>query len=186
VPSEAAPLFLQLALTTTFKRGPETIPPGAYEITISHVDPPILTNPIIKTDPITGIPIHKFPKAHPDLQTVVLTFDKPIPSGDATMVAKLLDGRTIRIHFDAILKTKDDQGKEEEIVPGSPTIKLKTQAWSPSSKGYTENDLLGAKGRLYSHDFPADAPVPSAPPLQKVNANLNYLRNLQSQGRRIP
>lgn len=180
VPTEAGRLFLELALTTTFKRGPESVPPGAYEVKIAGVTEVIKTNPM---NPVTKK--LRIPNAPADLQNAVLTFDNPVPSGDATLVAKLTDGRTIRIMLYEIPTKKNDDSTIVDIIAGSPTSALKTQSWSPQIKGYTENDLMGAKARLYSHDFPADAPVPSAP-LQRINSNLNFLRNVQSQTRRIP
>ncbi|MDB5343215.1 MAG: hypothetical protein JWP89_1592 [Schlesneria sp.] len=83
VPSDAGPLFMDLAMRTTFKRGPESVIPGSYDVVISEVS-------ITKTNPIgesTGKPV--LPNAPADLQNAIITFNAPVPSGDATLVAKL-------------------------------------------------------------------------------------------------
>ena len=99
------------------------------------------------------------PKRPGDLTIAYLTLSSPVPSGDATMVAKLTDGRTLRIQLKRVPKRMKD-GEEVPVPDGEPTTEFRTLAWSPKATGYTEHDLVGAKARIYSHDYPPDAPMP--------------------------
>ncbi|WP_157368993.1 hypothetical protein [Zavarzinella formosa] len=176
VPKEASQEFFNLAMTTTFLRGPEAAPPGAYEGTILSV------TSVVKTNLKDGMPI--IPTLPGDLTTAQLNLSMPVPSGDATMVAKLTDGRTIRVFLKRIPTRIDEDGKKVNVPDGEPTTAFSTRPWSPAATGYTELDLVGAKVRLYSNDFPPDAPVPAPKTLHRIKADLNYLRNLPNPIRR--
>lgn len=176
VPVDAGKDFLDLTMATTFKRGAESAPPTAYEVTILSAKA-TLTN----LDPKTNIP--KDPKLPGDLRFADLTFSSELLNGDATMVAKLKDGRTFKIDL-IRATTRIKEGKKENVDPGDPTDVLTTKPWSPKAKGYTELDLLGAKARIYSHDYPPDAPVAAPRTLQRIRADVNFIRNRQTQIRR--
>ena len=160
VPVDAAPQFLELAMNTTFMRGPEAAISGAYEVTVTRLSEPVLT---------------KNPKK-PDEITVQVFLSSPVPNGSATMVAKLHDGRTMKIPLQRVETVKKD-GEDKKVQEGEDTTELGLLPWSPKEKGYTEQDLIGAKARIYSDKFPADAPVPAARTIQKINGNLNFLKN---------
>ncbi len=156
VPADAGPAFLDLTLKTTFMRGPETAPPSAYEVTILDA----------KATP-TGIG---------DFRSAKITFSPDIRNSDATMVVRLASG-THRIHLLQANQRVQD-GKNVNIAKGDMTNVLQTKAWSPTAQGYTENDLNGAKARIYSHEYPPDAPAPALAPLQRIRSDVNFLRNL--------
>lgn len=170
IPAAAAPKFLELSLLTTFQRGPEAVPSGAYEVNIVGVE---VLKPKQALDP----------KAAGDLIAADLTFSASVPNGTATMVARLTDGRTIRMG----LKGRDMvilDDKKVDLPDGKLTPVLRTYFWSPKTKGYTEHDLMGAKARIYSHEFPADAPTPSVLPVEQIRASVNFLKNQPVQLRR--
>lgn len=177
IPVEAAPQFLDLAMRTTFMRGPEAAPPGAYEVTITAVTKVEKPN----LDPKTGKPIDE--NRPGDLTIAYLTFSATIPSGDGTMVAKLTDGRTVRLFLKRVPTMLKD-GKEVPVRDGEPTTDFRTLAWSPKATGFTENDLVGAKARVYSNEYPPDAPVPLPRMVQRIKADTNFLRNQQAEFRR--
>ena len=171
VPVEAGPMFLNLAMITTFKRGPESVPPGAYEVTIVDVKVEAKNG----INPKTGE--RKYPMLPADLIEATLTFSESLPNGDATMIAKLTDGRTFQIPLHFITKDIKD-GVEQEVKQGDLTTKLKTADWSPQKTLYTDLDLRGARARIYSQNYPATTQVIGSHPLQRINSNLNYIRNL--------
>lgn len=176
VPVSAAPAFLDLAMKTSFMRGPETAPPGAYEVTVTNVEA-VRTNQDPKTLKVID------PKRPGDLLFTKLTFSASIPNGNATMVAKLADGRTIKMELRRIT-TKVVDGEEVQAKEGEPTSVLTTLAWSPQSTGYTELDLINAKARIYSHDFPIDAPAPAPQALSRIRSDVNFIRNQRATFRR--
>jgi hypothetical protein len=166
VPAEAGKDFLDLTMKTTFKRGPESAPPSAaYEVTIVSANT-ILTNPKVS-----------------DQRFAKLTFSAEVPNGDATLVAKLTDGRVIKMDL-LQLNTEIKDGKEVPIKRGAKTSVLETMSWSPKALGYNENNLIGAKARIYSQDFPPDAPAPAPQAVQRIRSDVNFIRNQQTQSTR--
>ncbi len=153
VPAEAGPAFLDLVLRTSLMRGPETVPPvpAAYEVKIVQV-----------------IGVSKVGRG--DLTNATLVFDKPVPDGEGTLVADLDDGRRIKVAVWPV--DKDADGKR--VLLSQPTNRLEIQ-WSPSKDGFTENNLIGRPARVYSRDYPPEAPVPN-PILRQISTNVNQIR----------
>ena len=82
------------------------------------------------------------------------------------------------------LKVAVAPSKEVAAPDGELTTEFKTIPWSPKEKGYTEHDLVGAKARIYSHDYPPDAPVAAPRTVQRIQSGVNFLVNQQGQVRR--
>jgi hypothetical protein len=151
VPLEAAPAFQQLLLKTSLMRGPETTPPGAYEVQVTavHVD-------TIRKD-----------------GTVVaaLTFNPTVPNSAGLLVMKL-DGRTVKIPLAPLFLTPDNKPVDE----GAFTDRLQAQ-WNPAVRGASPDDLVNKRVRVYSYLYPPEAAVPSPvtqqvlDQLQRINAN---------------
>jgi len=160
VPFEAAPLFQELVLKTTFMRGPETAPPAAYEVQIVAA----------RDVKLTG---------SRDALNATLYFDKEVPNGTATLVTKL-DGRTIRLRLRPIFEREDDPDKS--LALGDPTKRLRAGPWSPKDQGFSPDDLLQKKARVYSHDYPPEAPTPSPLP-QRIYRGVDRIRAVQGLNR---
>jgi hypothetical protein len=160
VPAAAGPAFLDLVLRTALMRGPETVPPvpAAYEVKIVQV-----------------LEVGKVGRG--DLTNATLVFDKAVPNGEATLVVDLTDGRRIRVPLWPV--GKDAEGKRLQL--GQPTNRLEVQ-WSPQREGFTENNLRDRPARIYSRDYPPEAPAPN-PVLRQISTNVNQIRINQQSGR---
>jgi hypothetical protein len=154
IPCDAAPAFLELVLKTALMRGPEAAPPvpAAYEVKILRV--------------INVMPVG----AGRDATNATLVFDKAVPNGEATLVADLDNGRRVRATLWPVSKDADNK----PVSLGHPTTLLDIQ-WAPKRDGFAENNLVGRPGRVYSRDYPPEAPVPN-PTLQKIAINVNQIR----------
>jgi hypothetical protein len=151
VPTEAAPVFQELLLKTSLMRGPETAPPGAYEVQVTAVQ--------VELTRKDGTVV------------ATLTFGAPVPNSAALLVLKL-DGRTVKIPLFPNFLTGDNK----PIDDGAPTTRLQAQ-WNPAVRGAGPDDLLNKKVRVYSYLYPPEAAV-TAPvtqqvldQLQRINAN---------------
>jgi hypothetical protein len=144
VPAEAGPAFQSLVLKTSLLRGPETAPPGAYEVQITA--------------------LKAQPAARGDSVVATLTFSADVPNSVGLMVFKL-DGRTVKIPVAPIFTTEDNKPIDE----GAPTRRLEAQ-WSPKLRGVAPDDLLNKKVRIYSYLYPPEAPLPSPVPQRVLDA----------------
>jgi hypothetical protein len=152
VPVEAGRVFQQLVLATTFMRGQEAAPPLAYEVTV--------TNAVATEEMKNGV------------FKGYVEFDQPVPNGEAVLTAKLPGGRTIRLPLSPYT----------EVLPGEKTvpdpgqmIKRLQATWNTKKQNYTALDLNGAKGRVFSVDYPPPPPK-SNPDLQQLQDNLDQIR----------
>jgi hypothetical protein len=153
VPVEAAPAFLDLVLKTSLMRGPEAaVINAAYEVKVVAVE---------KLEQVAGR----------DIANATLVFDKAVPNGPATMVMDLENGRRVRVNLWPV--TKDPDGKRVDL--GQPTTRLEIQ-WAPTKDGFGANNLMNRPVRVYSHDYPPEAPAPN-PALHQINANLGQVRS---------
>jgi hypothetical protein len=159
IPCEGGPAFLELVLKTALMRGPEPPPPAAYEVRIVQV-------------------INVVPVIMRDATNATLVFDKPVPNGEATLIVDLDDGRRVRASLWQI--DKDDAGGR--VRPGQPTTRLDIQ-WSPKKDGFTELNLQGRPARVYSRDYPPEAPVAN-PVLRKIATDVNQIKVNQFSGTR--
>jgi len=156
VPVEAGPAFQSLVLKTSLLRGPETAPPGAYEVQI------------IALKEAKGEA-----KGRGDSVVATLTFSADVPNSIGLLVLKL-DGRTVKIPVSQIYTTEDNKPVDE----GAPTRRLEAQ-WSPKLRGAWPDDLLNKKVRIYSYLYPPEAPLPSPVP-QRVMDTLGRIRANQT------
>src|SRR5262249_7824489 len=127
VPPEAGPAFQELVLKTTFMRGPETAPPGAYEVQIVKVGPP---------------------EENPKKGTVIANvfFDKEVPNVIATMVFKH-EGRTVKIR----VSNTPELNKDKKVpLDGDLVTSLQAQ-WNPKTQGVSPDDLRNKHVRIYSY-----------------------------------
>jgi hypothetical protein len=162
VPCAAGPAFLDLVLKTALMRGPETAPavPAAYEARIVQV---------LNVAPVGG---------DRDATNATLDFDKPVPNGEATLVADLDDGRRVRATLWPV--GQDAEGKR--VTLGQPTTRLDIQ-WAPKRDGFTEQQLVGRPARVCSRDYPPEAPVPN-PVLRRIATDVNQIKLNQFSGTR--
>jgi hypothetical protein len=93
-------------------------------------------------------------------------------------VVDLADGRRVRT---ALLPIETDADKKR-VTLGQPTSHLKIK-WSPIRDGFTELNLAGRPGRVYSRDYPPEAAVPN-PVLQKIAMDVNQIKVNQFSGTR--
>src|SRR6185312_11946819 len=163
VPTEAAPLFQQLILKTTFMRGPETIPPGYYEVKITKVSEPEKLDPTGKKDIVRSF----------------LDFDKTVPNGKASLVLTLSNKKKVRL--DLLDVKKKSSG--EEVRDGDPTDRLEVR-WSPSRDTVTKEELQGATVRIYSEDHPPEIAKPEL--AEEIRHDVNRIRASVSPILRAP
>jgi hypothetical protein len=151
IPIEAAPVFQDLLLKTSLLRGPETAPPGAYEVQITavHVD-------LVRKD---------------GTLVATLTINPSVPNSVGLLVFKL-EGRTIKIPLAPIFLMPDNRPVDE----GALTTRLQAQ-WNPAVRGAGPDDLVNKGVRVYSYLYPPEASVSSPvtqqvlDQLQRINAN---------------
>jgi hypothetical protein len=160
IPCDAGPAFLDLVLKTALMRGPETAPPAAYQVKILDVMD------------VTAAP------AGIDSKTATVVFDNPVPNGEGSLVVDLDDGRRVRASLLPIAMDADNK----RVPLGQLTSRLKI-TWSPIRDGFTELNLNGRPGRVYSRDYPPEAAVPN-PVLQKIAIDVNQIK--VNQFRRTP
>jgi hypothetical protein len=168
IPLEAAPIFQQLVMKTTFMRGPETLPPPAfYEVRIVDV----------KDDPAGK---DGGAGAAPDpVVYKILYFDNSIPNGNATMIATLDDWRKIRLELQ-VIEIAPDKSKP----PFGEPIKFLRASWAPSRTHFDGENLRNAKARIYSHEYPPTAPIMAQDnrvldSLDAIRANVNSIKSNQ-------
>src|SRR5207244_4456318 len=89
-----------------------------------------------------------------DATNATLVFDKQVPNGEATLVVDLDDGRRVRAALRPFSRDADDK----PVALGQPTSRLDIQ-WAPKRDGFTERNLVGRPARVYSRDYPSEAPV---------------------------
>jgi hypothetical protein len=160
IPCEAGPAFMDLVLKSALMRGPETAPPAAYQVKILDV---------MDVTPAPG---------GTDSTTAMVVFDSAVPNGEGSLVVDLDDGRRVRA---SLLPIATDP--ENKRVPlGQLTSGLKI-TWSPKRDGFTELNLIGRPGRVYSRDYPPEAAVPN-PVLQKIAIDVNQIKVNQFSGTR--
>jgi hypothetical protein len=158
IPCEAGPAFMDLVLKTALMRGPDTVPPAAYTVKILDVMD------------VTPAP------AGTDSTTATIVFDIAVPNGEGTLVVDLDDGRRVR---SSLLPIASDADKKR--VPLGQLISRLKITWSPKRDGYTELNLIGRPGRVYSRDYPPEAGVPN-PVLQKIAVDVNQIKVNQFRG----
>lgn len=154
VPCEAGAAFQELVLKTTLMRGPETAPPGAYEVQISRVS-------------------NVEPTGRGDSVAAVVVFSAEVPNSIATMIFKH-EGRTVKLPLSPLATTEDGKPLDE----GAPTKRLSAQ-WSPKFRGVSPDDLPNKKARVYSHLYPPEAPTISPVP-QQILDTLDRIRANQA------
>jgi hypothetical protein len=152
VPASEAGVFQQLVLATTFMRGPESAPAAAFDVTVKDV----VATEEMKEGRFKGY----------------VEFDQPVPNGEAVLTAKLADGRTIRLPLSPYTETLP--GKTTVPGPGEMINRLQT-TWNTKQQQYTPLDLNGAKGRVFSIDYPPPPPKQN-PDLQQLKDNLDQIR----------
>ena len=86
------------------------------------------------------------------------------------------DGRRVRASLLTI--ATDADGKRVPL--GEHTTRLKI-TWSPKRDGFTELNLIGRPGRVYSRDYPPEAAAPN-PVLQKISIDVNQIKVNQFSG----
>jgi hypothetical protein len=163
IPEGAAPVFQDLVMKTTFLRGPETVPPGYYRVKVVGVS---------KVEAV----------GRNDLINATLQFDQTVPNGTGTLVLTLATGRSIQLTL--YPESTTDKGPPPDL--GQPVNRLDAQ-WNPKSPqtSVSPNDLIGATGRFFSHDFPATAPASSSL-AQQVRDDLDRVRAAQANLMTIP
>ena len=154
VPADAGPKFLAFYLKTTAMRGPEVAPAGFYPVVIMKVEG-------IKTEEETP---EEPPQKYTSYNTV-LTFDKPVPNGLATLVADLQNGAKVRIRLTPLA------GKD----PGSMVQSLNA-TWTSIMVPVTMEELKDTKARVYSHDYVPELPA-EPPTLRKIQKQINRIES---------
>jgi hypothetical protein len=160
IPCEAGPAFLDLVLKTALMRGPETAPPGSYQVKILDV-----------------VDVTPAPQGT-DSVTATVVFDNAVPNGEGSLVVDLDDGRRVRV---PLLNTATD-ADNKRVPLGQPTTRLEI-TWSPIKDGFTKHNLIGRPGRVYSRDYPPEAAAPN-PVLQKIAIDVNQIKVNQLSGTR--
>jgi hypothetical protein len=130
VPTDAAPIFLQLVLRTTFMRGPDRPPPIYYSTTLISVEP------------------HKTFK-----DSLVFRFDPKVRNDSGHVIVTLADGRTVRL--DVVRTLEDEQGEplpKAERQGGWTSFLLSTEKLE--AKSVKQADLKGRPVQYYSQNYP--------------------------------
>lgn len=154
VPCEAAGVFLQLSLKTTFMRGPEKTPgPDYFEASIRDV--------VTEIDP-----------AKPMVVFGVVTFDRNIKNDDGFMMVTTADKKKVRI----------DLFRYTKPIPPATTVKALgddtnafSVAWTLANANVTAAELRNAKAKIYLQNYFPPPPPPVAD-LQRLNDNLDQIR----------
>jgi hypothetical protein len=168
IPCEAGPAFLDLVLKTSLMRGPETVPPvpGAYEVKILDVEN-----------------VSKIVEGERDIGNGTVVFDKPVPNGQGTLVVDLADGRRIKVPLIDVKNDKDADGKPKRVRVSEPTYRLDIQ-WAPKRDGFEADQLRGRPARVYSRDYPPEAPAPVPAVIRRISTDVNQIKINQFSGSR--
>src|ERR1043166_6112638 len=144
IPSEAAPVFLELVLKTSMMRGPEIAPLPFYERKISKV------HAEAKDD---------------DTEVVILELNQTIPSGDAD-IEFTYDKRRHRYPITRLRANATIPGPPQVVIPASPEgqqtqfFRLSIELKKVKFRG---SDLKDLSVNIFSHQFPPEVPAPSVP-----------------------
>jgi hypothetical protein len=152
VPTDAAPIYLQLVLRTTFMRGPDRPPPIYYSTTLVAVEP------------------------HP---TLVFRFDPKVRNDDGHVIVTLADGRKVR--FDVEKTLEDEQGRplpEAERQGGWTSFLLSTEKLE--AKSVKLADLKGRPALYYSQNYPNLGS--RSPEDERLDAALSQYRRTHAAG----
>jgi hypothetical protein len=168
VPKEAGGVFLELALKTTFMRGPETAPPPlAWEVKIAKVER-LRDKQGNDQKPTDGT------------VTFYVIFDKEVPNDDATMVATLPGGRRVRLTLNKVDLFNFEGGKQAAAPDEGKLINQLIGRWDPEKLQLDGLNLQGAFAQIFSYRYPP-APPPTPPDLKRLQDNVDQIRlNLQN------
>jgi hypothetical protein len=155
VPLEAGRAFQTLVLKTALMRGPETVPPGDYDVQVVRVT-------------------SEESPARPGTVIAQIYFNSPVPNGVGLMVLKL-DGRTVKLPVTSMPQTEDGKPLDD----GSPAQRLEAQ-WNPKTRGIGPDDLLNKHVHIYSYLYPPEAPTVSPFPQQVLNELDSIRANVSS------
>jgi hypothetical protein len=160
VPCEAAGVFLQLALKTTFMRGPEKLPgPDYFEANIQNV--------VIDKEASKGKAMYGY-----------VIFDRNIKNDDGFMIVTLTDKRQFR--FDLFRLTRDvpkvgDINVGGKLKPLGDDANVFVVSWNQENTHVTDENLRNGKAKIYLQHY-APPPPPPIADLQRLNDNLDQIR----------
>ncbi len=153
VPIESGHAFQDLVLKTALMRGPETVPPGSYDVQI------------LKTT-------FKESEAKPGTLIVQLFLSAAVPSGPGVMVFKV-DGRTVKLQVFA--------STEKPVADGVFTTQIETQ-FNPKTMCLTTDDFQNKHVHIYSYLYPPEAPTASTFEQQLLHSLENIRANVSTTG----
>lgn len=158
VPCEAAGVFLQLSLKTTFMRGAEKAPgPEYFEANIANYVP--------NKKATMGVEIHGF---------VVL--DRSIKNDNGYMIVTLDDKRKFRLPIFRVVKEfEDEPGVKFEVNARGAEVNVFRVEWSLNEQKVQPENLVNGKAKFYLQNYFPPAPPPPAD-LQRLNDNLDQIR----------
>jgi hypothetical protein len=160
VPCEAAGVFQQLYLKTTFMRGPEKAPgPEYFEATIKDIN--------VHTS------VNEGDSAGARYSYILL--DRLIPNDDGFLMATLNDKRKLRFTIERLKAgDKPGPGYTGKVDFGTATDTFKMD-WNIKATSAEKDNLKNAKVKVYLQNHFPPAPAPS-PDLQRLNDNLDAIR----------
>jgi hypothetical protein len=152
VPIEAAGVFQQLALKTTFMRGPEKAASADYfEATIANA---------------------KVEKQEMGIDYGWVIFDHPVKNDEGYMLVTLPDKRQVRIRLHPLTRNIPMVGN---IVPiGNDTTAFEIE-WNSTALKVTDENLKNAKAKIFLQNY-FPPPPPTNPDLQRLNDSLDQIR----------
>jgi hypothetical protein len=161
VPCDAAGVFQQLCLKTTFMRGPEkATAPDYFEATISDV--------VVE-------------KREDGVIYGYVIFDRAVKTDKGYMLVTLSDKRQVRIRLNPLSKAV--KGVGTITAPGEDTTAFEVE-WNSAQLKVTDENLRNAKAKIFLQNYFPPPPPPSAD-LQRLNDNLDQIRaNLLNQNQR--
>ena len=151
IPVESGNAFQDLVLRTALMRGPETVPPGFYDVQIQKIT-------------------FKDSEAKPGTVIVQLFLSAAVPSGPGVMVFKV-DGRTVKLQVFA--------STEKPVANGVPTTQIETQ-FNPKTMCLTTDDFQSKHVHIYSYLYPPEAPTTSTFEQQVLNTLENIRANVST------
>lgn len=154
VPVDAGRKFLDLYLKTTAMRGADIAPAGYFPVVIMKAEGKV-------TERETPAPS----KQKYFIYNAVLTFDKKVPNGLATMVADLQNGAKVRISLTPLSDTD----------PGVMVLSLNA-TWSSREVPITIDELKDIKARVYSHEYMPELPA-EPPTLRRIQSQINRIES---------
>jgi hypothetical protein len=178
VPADAGPVFLQLALKTTFMRGPEP-PPTVYWPTT-----------------IVAIKQAYRKTGEPDVGNHVITFASKVPNDDGYASLTLTDGRKLRLKLAPRLIEPYEPGKKkQDQVPGPKRNTMVTTLYAEDDPGiaivYTAEPatpkqapselLINRPVNVFAENNPNLGPPPRSLEEQRLEDALTNYRRMKAE-----